>query len=263
MGVVNEVKLKVLSGILLVLLLANIPILGFNIEPVKTESTITHNIEVTYSFSKPKIEKAEDPYSSVSIDGLPQLGRVALPVLPFETARILLPSEAVFKHVRAIGGEKTPLSGSYLVECGQEPVPLTDAELTDRQAVNPDEIVYGSLKPYPGELFADVSIQRKMGYQILLLNLHPVEYVPGTGKLSYYESITLEVEVTSKSGSETSAYTGHLQQRKIVESMVDNPEAMESYSLSEQTPTYQYVIITNEELNSTSEPFNFQALRDN
>ncbi|UCD96884.1 MAG: hypothetical protein JSV35_02185, partial [Candidatus Bathyarchaeota archaeon] len=99
-----------------------------------------------------------------------------------------------------------------------------------------------------------------MGYRILLVNLHPVEYVPKSGRLCYFENIRLEVEVASERNP--SPFNGDLQQLQIVKDMVDNPEVLETYPKSEPFSTYEYVIITNEELNSTPGPHNFQALRD-
>lgn len=225
-------------------------------------------ISITYYFPEPKIEKARlfnksFPYVSVTMDGLPQYREAGLPVLPFKTAKVLLPFGTRFEYVRAIGGKKIPLLGSYLVEYGQEPVRLSTVGSADAPATNlPNEMVYGSSEPFPGRLYSNASVQSKMGYNILLVNLYPVEYIPETGELFYCESIMVEVEVTSESGGETSTFNGYLQQREIVEAIVDNTEVVETYLTSEQTSTYQYVIITNEELNGTPGPYNFQALRD-
>jgi len=226
-------------------------------------------VSVTYYFSEPRIEEApmfntrSNSYVSVTIDGLPQYDVAGLPVLPFKTAKILLPFGIQFEYVRAISGKKMPLLGSYLVEYGQEPLPLSSVKSPDASKTNfPNETVYSSSEPFPNRLYSDVSVQSKMGYKILLLNLYPVEYIPKTGELFYYESIRLEVKVTLENRGETSAFNGYSQHREIVKGTVDNPEVIETYPTSEQTPTYQYVIITNEELNNTLGPYNFQALRD-
>jgi len=226
-------------------------------------------VSVTYYFSEPRIEEAplfngrSNSYVSVTIEGLPQYDVAGLPVLPFKTAKILLPFGIQFEYVRAISGKKMSLLGSYLVEYGQESLPLSGVKSPDASGTNfPNETVYGSSEPFPNRLYSDVSVQSKMGYKILLLNLYPVEYIPKTGELFYYESIRLEVKVTLDNGSETSAFNGYSQRREIVEGMVDNSEVIETYPTLEQTPAYQYVIITSEELNNTSGPNNFQALRD-
>ena len=50
-------------------------------------------------------------------------------------------------------------------------------------------------------LYEFVAEQRLTGYAILLLKLYPVQYVPSTGALSYYETITVRVTLASAPGA--------------------------------------------------------------
>jgi fibronectin type 3 domain-containing protein len=239
----------------------------------------THKISVTYYFSEPTIEDScacipSSPsdvatgYVSVKMSDLPQCEETGLPVLPFRTAKVLLPFGTLLERISVTGGKRVTLSNAYLVEYGQKAVRLDSVDSAEAlEESSPDETVYGSSQAYPGELYSDVSVQSKMGYSILLVNIFPVEYVPKTGQLSYYESISVQVEVSSERGSKASAFDASLQRREMVEGIVDNAEVFETYldaisPRTEETSTYQYVIITNEELNSTPGPYNFQALRD-
>jgi hypothetical protein len=293
---------KKVCGMLVLLLLISMFTLVFNIQPAKTErqrddkegsttlappssdqgrreeltdrgsSSSTYwiskdKINVTYYFSEPKIEVKSNgsynDYASVTMDGLPQFDVTGLPILPFKTAKVLLPFGAQLENASAIGEKKTPLLGSYLVEYGQDPVPLTNIISLNAPETNlPNETVYGSTDPFPKKLYSGVSVQRKMGYKILLMNIFPVEYIPKIGKLFYYESISVVVELVWESEGETAVFHGYSQHREIVEGIVDDPEVIETYPTPEQISTYQYVIITNEELNNTPGPFNFQALRN-
>jgi len=259
---------RAVSGIMLIPLLISMLTLAFNIQLVETEDTGSpaEKIGITYYFSEPEIRETWLSNSqigdciSVTMEGLPQCRRAGLPVLPFKTARILLPFGTELQRVRVIEGKEVLLSGSYLVEWGQEPVPLSHqvpVEPTPR-----DETIYDSSYPFPGGLYSDVSVQSKMGYKILLVNLHPVQYIPKTGNLFYHERITVEVDVGPEGESERLSCRGLPQDRETVMGMVDNPEAIDTYPLSGESPTYEYVIITNETLKATPEPYNFQALID-
>jgi hypothetical protein len=115
-------------------------------------------------------------------------------------------------------------------------------------------------------------VQNKAGYRILLVNLHPVEYIPEQGQLSYYESLTVEITLSAAAAEGEGCHVSHLaQDEDMVREMVDNPETITSYraALSSfkvspllDTADYEYVIITSAALNATSGPNNFQALRD-
>ncbi len=231
----------------------------------------TAPITVDYSFSPPELASYQLPggsadYVSVTMTGLPQWSEPGLPVLPFKTVRILLPQGTEVGDIAVTCGEKVSLPGSFLVQPGQQPVPLSYEGQVE--AVPPDEEVYNSSAPFPGRLYSDVTLQSKRGYLILLMNLHPLEYIPGEGKLSYYESLT--VTVTPQAASQEALYRGLPQDREIVGALVDNPRTLSTYS-SPVSPLkgyllspddYEYVIITNETLNATPGPNNFTALRD-
>lgn len=257
---------RVISGMMLTLLLANMPTLVSNVQPVETENILSETISITYDFSEPTIQgtcmvnNQIGDYVFVTIEGLPQYRVTGLPVLPFKTGRVLLPFGTELKCVEVTEGKKVLLSGSYLVECGQEPVPLSYQGPVE--PTPPDETAYNSPHPFPGELYSDVSVQSKMGYKILLVKLHPVQYIPKTGRLFYYESITVGVGVGPEGESERLSCRGLPQDRETVKDMVDNPAVIDAHPMSGQTQTYEYVIITNEELEATPGPYNFQALRD-
>ena len=256
---------KTVSGILLTLLLASMLTLAF--PHARTHNRDGETVSITYYFSEPRIQGTWlvsdqiSNYVSVTVEGLPQYGVAGLPVLPFKTARILLPFGTELQSVKVTEGKKVSLSGSYLVECGQEPVPLSYQGPVE--PTPPDETTYNSLYPFPGELYSDVSVQSKMGYRILLVNLHPLQYIPKTGKLFYHESITVEADVGPEGESELLSCRGLPQDRETVKDIVDNPRVIGTYPISEQPPLSEYVIITNEELLFAPEPDNnFQALMD-
>lgn len=271
---------KILSGIcVLVLCFVLLPTNIFaQASPAPAQKTIT----VTYDFPEPRVEETSEVppakgtfpltegYVSVTMEGLPQWSEPGLPVLPFRTARGLLPYGFDVERITVTRGNKVVLPGSYIVEPGQKAVPLSHEgplELTP-----PSSDVYESSAPFPGKLYSGETIQSKSGYRILLVNLYPVEYIPQQGQLSYYESLTVEITLRAAAAEGEWQSVRHLaQDGDRVREMVDNPEIIKSYGTalpgsqeSSLLPPvdYQYVIITSEALAATPGPNNFQALRN-
>jgi hypothetical protein len=272
---------KILSGICaLILCFVLVPTNMFAQESsVPAQEAVT----ITYDFLEPRVEETSEVpppkgalpvtegYVLVTMEGLPQWSEPGLPVLPFKTARVLLPCGFDVERITVICGNKTILPGSYLVEPGQEAVPLSYEGSVNVTAPEPD--VYDSSAPFPGKLYSGDTIQNKSGYRILLVNLHPVEYIPEQKQLFYYESLTIEITLrpaaTAQGGWQSVRHLA--QDEDMVREMVDNPETIKSYrvaSPSFEKPSllapgdYEYVIITSEALNATPGPDNFQALRD-
>jgi hypothetical protein len=278
----NKVSRLVSAACAVMLCFLLLPIPG-GVSAQEPSASPEQAIAVMYYFSEPRVEKTWDVppqkgalpltegYVSVTIEGLPQWSEPGLPILPFKTARVLLPYGLDVERITVTGGKKVTLPGSYIVEPGQKPVPLSHEGPLEVTPPNPD--VYNSSTPYPGKLYSNETIQGKSGYRILLLNLHPVEYIPRQGQLSYYRSLT--VQITLKAAAAAAGEWRHVRHlagdEDTVRKMVDNPDQIKTYrspsAALEQSSLlgpgyYEYVIITSEALAATPGPYNFQALRD-
>jgi archaellum component FlaG (FlaF/FlaG flagellin family) len=272
---------KVLSGICALVLC--FVALGTNISCQQLPTSSGEVITVTYDFPEPAIEKAweiplskdaspvTESYVSVTMDDLPQWCETGLPVLPFKTAEILLPYGFDVDYITVTCGNKVALSGSYLVAPGQKGVPLSYEGPVE--PTPPRFEVYDSSAPFPGKLYSDDMVQSKSGYRILLVNLHPVEYIPASGQISYYQSLTVEAKLKAAAKADDGVQNAGLlaQHGEGLRQTADNPEAIESYAAALSSFTgsslldpgdYEYVIITSQALKDTSGPNNFQALRD-
>lgn len=128
---------------------------------------------------------------------------------------------------------------------------------------------YNSTEPFPGKLYTKIGIQRFRGYSILIVNLHPVQYIPSTGEIYYYERMTLTVK-TQEKDQISPLFRGLQQDESRVREMVDNPSMASSYESRNINPTmslgvdpsqsYDYVVITTESLNNSPGPYTFQDL---
>ncbi len=234
-------------------------------------------VEVSYDFTRPEITKSGD-YHSVNIVGLDRFGKPGLPVLPYRTAKILIPFDSEVSDVEISCAEKVTLPGSYMIEPGEQPVPFSFEGPVE--PTPPDELVYQSSTPFPEKTYSDWSLQCKHGYRFIMLNLHPVEYLPVLGRISYYPRITARIYTTAVARTSPSDYLPHrprpsAQEIKIIKGIVDNPEAVNTYpSMRQDSGTlfdngasplldpedYEYVIITNEALANASGAYTFQDL---
>jgi len=167
----------------------------------------------------------------------------------------LLPYKGKLKNISIIPGNKTILPGTYKVYPGQRPYPLYytgEVEFTE-----PDPEIYCSRTAYPGKFYTYYSVQSKKGYQILILNLQPIEYIPQSGILSYFDEFTIKLSL--EQSDKPPLFKGSPEDIEV-----DNTEVINTYPegalLGDQVN--HYVIITNEELKNTPGSDNFQALRD-
>jgi hypothetical protein len=262
------VKMRMLSlALVCVLVMGNGGVPGFAQGGSAETGLAAEVISVPYAFQTPIVERV-GAYDRVTMLDLPSHGDPGAPILPFRLARILLPYGVQVAGVEVVTGEGVTLDGAYRVEPGQEWVPISAAP---GEATPPDPAIYESADLFPGVFYTRLSVQRLSGYAVLLLKLYPVQYVPRTGELTYYQRLTVNVEtaVADLDESASMAVVASIGEARVRD-LVDNPQAVDSYSAAapDQRPAAptslvspgdpcDYIVITNQALSST-----FQSLVD-
>jgi hypothetical protein len=98
-------------------------------------------ITIRYDFAAPRIARVGE-YHSVTIEGLPKLEQPGLPRLPIKAARILIPFGRRVSGIEVICDTQVDLEGTYLIEPGQEPLPLSHEGPVTPALPSPE--IYGS-----------------------------------------------------------------------------------------------------------------------
>ena len=167
------------------------------------------------------------------------------PLVPYYPASILLPQDALVKDVKVKTGAPVVQTGIDIT-WGQPPCTFSDEPVK----VGRNEEIYSSDTDYPNKLFDVVSVDSFRGFQILNVNLYPVQYRPESGTVKFYETMTVEVQFGK--GAKNKLYRGLYGDKADVSGLVDNPEVLGTYE-DGGTPlvTEEYIIITNSTLTST------------
>jgi hypothetical protein len=235
--------------------------------PAATEKTIT----LEYNFNLPVITKGTQ-YDTIQMAGLESYQRDGAPIVPVRPATILVPLGKKVVGTRVIALDSVELPGTYLLAPAQKPYPLSFKGKVQQTA--PDPAIYGRNSPWPEKNHEKKDTCSKRGYQLLTVNLFPVQYVPATGRITYTTKMRLEIRLADSQS--LGVVRTSPQTIKALKKRIDNPAALASYgsakaqsaqALNEVSPLpgggpYQYVIITNQTLAGVSGQYSFQALRD-
>lgn len=190
----------------------------------------TEQIILDYAFGIPEVEAGfQQPYKLVKIPELDIYSIPGKPVLPFKTARILIPYGEEIEDIQVIPGDRNYL-GRFYIQPGQEAIPI-DGEETG--PTPPDTSIYNSARPYPAKPFSEVGVQWKRGFQILILNLYPLEYIPKFMEVSWFESFEVTINTKQAEISEGGLYRGVTRDKELICDVVDNPEQLSTYPLQE------------------------------
>lgn len=224
-------------------------------------------------FPEPEIVKnvftyGDTTYDSIITKSLDRYGAPGMPITPFKTVKILIPQDSDLQSIEIITGKKVTLDGRHKIEYGMTPVPFC-CDCNATAETRPSEEIYSSTTPFPGRLYSQLQIQNFRGYKILVLNLYPVQYIPSEGLVSYFQGMTVKVNL--KPALEISPLFRNLPKDKAeIIKKVDNPDVANTYTkklknshngcICDPCESYDYVIITNNELKDSNGTYTFQDL---
>ncbi len=241
--------MKYLNSLIIVALSIFIGTIGLNAE----------EISQTYDFDTPTV-KHVGVYSEICIPGTRNVGTPGEPLLPVKGVELLLPPGQCIGEVEIIPGERITLPGSFNIHPAEREYPLSYQGPFVPTPPNPE--IYGSDQPYPGKLLRSHTTQSLCGYNIAILAICPMEYIPVKCELAYYSNVEVRITTTTseRSVNATSNFlrtTPQVQAR--VRRIVDNPEDISGYGFRDNMGDEEidYVIITNDELSSS-----FETLRE-
>ncbi len=155
-------------------------------------------MELTYALPAPVVmasvaASAEDAgWERVRLANAPLLGRVGAPVLPVVPVRLIVAHGYEVESVEVVRERPMTLPGAHRIEPRQPPVPIVLGARS--KSAPPDPAIYLSDEPYPALTHTMIGVQKKRGMSILILNLHPVAYHPASGRVVWYEMLTLKVK---------------------------------------------------------------------
>ena len=242
-------KIKPFFTVLLLLLSA------FSIVAVGVDNT-NNNFTIQYFFETPVVENVVidgDFYNRVFLNGVSCGGDIGYPSLPQKEAYILLPLNSKLIDVEVIPSERVFLGSGFYIQPVIEPVPIVKSSLNNKIIKNED--IYNSENIFPENIFDLIGTYYFRGYEILVLSLNPVQYIPATGELFYFKDLTVNVKTTVENNAD-SLYRGLLCDESQVIKKVDNPNIInkEDVTTSTSSDDYDMLIITTDNLKSGFEP---------
>ncbi len=246
-------KKLVSMGILIVLFLTSFSVFG-----VADAEVNGCQITRRYSFDTPVMKSVDLDsleYAQVSIDGATSTGNPGEPRLPAYGVYMLIPQGEGVSDITVTHGDRICLGSGFMVEPVGEPLFFSEIEKGSLPFFN--NKVYSSNEEFPGRLFTEIGRYWCRGYQVLVLMLHPLQYIPATGELFFYPDLMVSVE-TVEDNRVNSLYRGFEKDRQLLMNKVDNLEIVNTYTeplkVSVSVDNYDLLIITSDSLKDGFEP---------
>ncbi|HEX2955370.1 MAG TPA: S8 family serine peptidase, partial [Chitinispirillaceae bacterium] len=224
----------------------------------------TEHLVFNYKIPEAELITLKEKFNDVQVKRIylgnaPLSGDEGKPVLPVIPAQFIIPAGKAIASIEILRNQKTTLLGKNFVEFGKAKVPLIK-NAKFRQS-HPNADIYQKDDPYPSRNGSLVTIQKKKGVNIGIVNINPVQYFPKSGKIAVYSNLELHVIFKDDTKKAKSTIPVKTKELNLSGMGVENPEALESYT--SETPSllnnkakgictsalqYSYVLITSQSI---------------
>ncbi|MBE0648458.1 MAG: T9SS type A sorting domain-containing protein [Bacteroidales bacterium] len=213
-------------------------------------------IEQVYYFDHPMITSVGS-FNAVNFRNTQLSGLPGEPMMPYQAVSLILPPGEVASSMEIIGEMETEVPGSYTLYPQQHVRPLSEGS-SGMFIQNHD--IYAQADAYPPDPSGHLMTQYLNGYSVALTSFTPVIYKPASGKLSYFQKVTVRITTSLDPAAQKSLknLSSSATSSKRLETLVQNLQVAEMYpKRAPLKSTYQILIITTDAYGSS-----FQQLID-
>jgi len=209
-------------------------------------------IEQTYHFEQPQIVTKNDGTQLVSFKNSYPAGIHGQPTIPLLKIALALPEGHEATQIKLSYTKKKSLNLPINLAPRQYPRTLSQPNSTYYR----NNQVYQSLKPIKlPEKY--VKTHYLNGHSVAFSTFSPIEYIPGSQKLTYFSEVTVHLETTIGTSAQAAlkniSYT--LQVKQKLMGLVDNQDAVDAWSGSPNDDSeYDYLIVTIQSFGSAYQP---------
>jgi len=186
-------------------------------------------------------------YTKLRMVGCELTDEIGAPELPVKSIKLALPYGAEITDIRILSTDFQRLPQKSPVSYVHKPVILSQREL--KTSTEPNTTIYESDKPYPENIIEYKGTGVYDNQQICELLIHPVQYLPSSQELIFYNRI--EFAVDYKGGVKRPAHS------EYITKIVLNPEDVIKTDNGSYREYLEYLIISNPPLDTV-----FQRLAD-
>jgi hypothetical protein len=201
-------------------------------------------IEKIYHFNQPVVSE-RDGYQQITFQNCLPIGQVGEPTLPWQSVSLMLPQgqEAVSIDVEL--SDFVELEGTFNLYPYQQPRPISNEE---EIPFAKNETLYRSGNAYPTRNFSNVNTQYLNGVAFAFSGFTPLQYVPGTGKVSYAKTAKVRIETTMSRDDHSCKLWLTPENEASIKRLAQNENVLSTYNKRGRAMGgYDMLVITSEE----------------
>ncbi len=221
-------------------------------------ATLCAGITYSYTLNKPSIKLGEN-YTSVRLDNAQSWGEPGSPDLPWYGIQILLPNGMEASGVEIKRQNPIVYNLTQDIAPIQSQYPFMHSDIAKPTSPNPG--IYNSNSVYPECLYNGLLTHFFSGHPIAFTAISPFEYNPHNKKLTFYSSISVDIQYIATQASQKAAELLKTDTKTMqrLQRYVDNINSIQTANTRQSG--YNYLIIAAQDKIANWQPL--KELQDN
>jgi hypothetical protein len=134
----------------------------------------------------------KDGFQTINFDDMVLGGPIGEPALPYYAVKLMLPPGHEAVSISFHGEDLTSVQGYHKLYPMQPSRPLSQRESNSPFSIN--SAVYSSADTYPQSQTGRLSTHFMNGYAYALATFTPLQYVPESGEIKWFQTVTIVIE---------------------------------------------------------------------
>jgi hypothetical protein len=214
---------------------------------------VAGTVKYTYTFNVPNVKEVGS-FQVLNYENCLLTGITGEPALPYQAVKLLLPAGEEAISVSYSFENESILDGIFTIYPQQPSQPVS---IGSDGIFHQDMDIYSSRNVYPSVAWGKYSTHFLNGHSFLLATFTPLTYIPVSGKVSYFQKVTITVETraTVRSSKALENLNSSAKTESRVKALAQNPAMASIYPIrSTRDGEYQILIITPENFESYYQP---------
>ena len=199
-----------------------------------------NTLRYTFFFDEPVLTEVavnNQTFTTIDMNNCYPYAQPGFPTLPIYRALLLIPEGHSVENIQGTFQNPQILPYDFLMKPILPEQDFIRIGMDDPQPFVMNDTVYSASTPVFEKIFENGGIGYCRGYEILTIYLYPLQYVPGTGVLTYFPEMTITVQLQESKGQPIQENPSLLRYSQtdedVVRELVTNPAILSTYDVQE------------------------------
>jgi hypothetical protein len=195
-----------------------------------------NSLSYTFFFDTPimtKVQANNQTYTKIDMDDCFSYAQPGFPTLPVYRALLLLPKGQQVENIQVTYQERQQIQYDTLSKPILPEQEFVRVGMDENPSFIINDTIYSSSSPALEGIYKNGGVGYCRGYAILTVYMYPIQYIPGTGMITYFPEMKVTIQIQQCEEQTLTENLSFLRNNEadedVIREMVTNPSILSTY----------------------------------